>query len=175
MREILHPLREGGEGVENPYKRRYECWNGPDEPLRCRSKPKHHGTAKYAQRNAEQEEHKKERDEYQAVTEEGETEYRGRQDEHHDESHAAGCDAREYETTHVLGYRKGCREEIEEIARPHIFEEGRRHSLHDANRELPQENCSQECRDEIEAGRGDGVEISSNEAPQHHVDSDPRE
>ncbi len=82
------------------------------------------------------------------------------------------------ESTSPLTYSEmesGDRKDVQEIARPDILEERHRHSLHDAGKEVPQENGSQQGGHEIKARRGHRVQVLGDESPQNHVNGDPNE
>ena len=131
--------------------------------------------AEDAERDAEQEEHEQKRDEQETIDEKGQAEDRDRQDQHHHEADRARRDARKHQAGEVLRDRQRRREEVQEVARPDVFEERRRHAVHDAGEEVPEQHGPEQHRDEVESGRGDGVEIAGDEPPQHDVDSRPTE
>jgi hypothetical protein len=99
----------------------------------------------------------------------------GRQQEHHRQSNQARNDAGEHETAQVLAYRERRWEDVQEIARPHVFEKRYGHPLHDPGEEIPEQYGPKKHRDEIETAQCHGIEIPGDESPEHHIDRYPYE
>jgi hypothetical protein len=55
------------------------------------------------------------------------------------------------------------------------FKEGDGHALHGSNDKIPEQDGSEERRDEIEADCSYGIEVLCNKSPEHNVDGNPDE
>ncbi len=139
--------------IEDRGEWRQKRRNGPDQPFRSRPEPQHHSAGEDAQRDAEQKKCQKKWDQQHAVCQERQA--------------RKACSPKPAslpdptalvamaESTSPAIYSeidKRRREEIQEIARPDIFEKSRGHALHHADEEIPQQHRAQQRRHEIEAG-----------------------
>src|SRR5262249_28723199 len=81
----------------------------------------------------------------------------------------------DHQTANVLVDRKRRGEDVEEVARPHIFKKGSGNAVHHARAKVPKKHGSKQRRDKVEASSGHAVEVPCDEAPEHDVNCNPNE